>query len=90
MFDAVGKAGWADKMQRCSAMQAPAAADQNPQNGQYADTKLWVTRNSWRGESGVKSPRSNSSARWPNRKSMNSPGSENGSLIRLGLNEPGH
>jgi hypothetical protein len=36
MFDAVGKAGWADKMQWCSAMQAPAAADQNPQNGQYA------------------------------------------------------
>src|SRR5689334_10465001 len=32
----------------------------------------------------VKSPRSNSSARRPNRKSMNSPGSENGSLTRPG------
>ena len=36
------------------------------------------------GESGVRSRRSNSNARRPKRKLMNSPGSENGSLTRLG------
>src|SRR6516165_5718680 len=48
------------------------------------DTKQCVTRRSWRGESGVRSPRSNSSARRPKRKSTNTPGSANGSFTRLG------
>jgi hypothetical protein len=46
---------------------------------------IGVTRRRWQGESAVTSPRSKSRARQPNRKSMNSPGSENG-----WLNEPGH
>src|SRR5215467_13090050 len=46
-------------------------------------TKTWLTRRSWRGESGVRSPRSHSSARRPKQKSMNSPGSEKGSFTRV-------
>src|SRR5262249_14958271 len=46
-------------------------------------TKTWLTRRSWRGESGVRSPRSNSRARRPKQKSMNCPGSEKGSFTRV-------
>jgi hypothetical protein len=48
------------------------------------ETKAWLTRSNSRLDSGARSPRSNSRARRPKRKSMNRPGSENGSLTSLG------
>src|SRR5215472_19055272 len=48
------------------------------------ETKACVTRRSSRADNAVTSPRSNSRARRPKRKSMNSAGSENGSLTSRG------
>src|SRR5499426_537092 len=48
------------------------------------ETKACVTRRSSRADNAVTSPRSNSSARRPKRKSMNSAGSEKGSLTSRG------
>src|SRR5215831_2798120 len=48
------------------------------------ETKACVTRRSSRADNGATSPRSNSRARRPKRKSMNSAGSEKGSLTSRG------
>jgi hypothetical protein len=85
VLDAVGKTRRADEMQRHCPMQTDAQQPIEPdkmihvgvRDEGMADPKELA------GDSGVRSPRSNSSARRPKQKSMNSPGSEKGSFTRV-------